>query len=195
MAFRHVVAVAGTLIIGLACSAGAQSGKPGPDEMVNNPPFANWAQFKPGTTVTQKEIVSMPDGRKLEQTITHKLVQKSKDRVVVETIVKDKMAGTEESSRETRVYQAKVKMSEVSTESGPNVAVTEGKEDMTVKGKKLAVEWVEAVTKSGDDVWTEKMWTATEIPGGIVKQTLVHKQGDKVLTESVLEMIDFKPGS
>src|SRR5262249_53307406 len=101
MAFRHVVAVAGTLIIGLACSAGAQSGKPGPDEMVNNPPFANWAQFKPGTTVTQKEIVSMPDGRKLEQTITHKLVQKSKDRVVVETIVKDKMAGTEENSRET----------------------------------------------------------------------------------------------
>src|SRR5262245_28377801 len=71
MAFRHVVAVAGTLIVGLACSAGAQSGKPGPDEMVNSPPFANWAQFKPGTTVTQKEIVSTPDGRKLEQTITH----------------------------------------------------------------------------------------------------------------------------
>jgi len=195
MAFRHVVAVAGTLIVGFACSAGAQSGKPGPNEMVDNPPFANWAQFKPGTTVIQKEIVSMPDGSKIEQMITHKLVQKNKERVVVETIVKDKMAGTEESTRETKVYPAKVKMSEVNTESGPDVAVTEGKEEMTLKGKKLAVEWVEAVTKSGDDVWTEKMWTAREIPGGIVKQTLVHKRGDKVLTESVLEMIDFKLGS
>ena len=195
MAFRHVVAVAGTLIVGLACSAGAQSGKPGPNEMVDNPPFANWAQFKPGTTVMQKEIVSMPDGSKIEQMITHKLVQKNKERVVVETIVKDKMAGTEESTRETKVYPAKVKMSEVNTESGPDVAVTEGKEEMTLKGKKLAVEWVEAVTKSGDDVWTEKMWTAKEIPGGVVKQTLLHKRGDKVLTESVLEMIEFKPGS
>jgi len=196
MAFGRVgVVVAGALIVGLAGPAGAQSGKPGPDEMIINPPFANWAQFKPGTTVTQREVVSMPDGRKLEQTITHKLVQKNKERVVVETIVKDKMAGTEESTRETKVYPAKVKMSEVNTESGPDVAVTEGKEEMTLKGKKLAVEWVEAVTKSGDDVWTEKMWTAREIPGGIVKQTLVHKRGDKVLTESVLEMIDFKPGS
>ena len=195
MALRHVVAVVGTLIVGLACSAGAQSAKPGPNEMVDNPPFANWAQFKPGTTVTQKEVVTMPDGHKLEQTITHKLVQKNKDRVVVETIVKDKMAGTEESTRETKVYPAKVKMSEVSTETGPDVAVTEGKEEMTVKGKKLAVEWVEAVTKSGDDVWTERMWTAREIPGGVVKQTLLHKRGDKVLTESVLEMIEFKPGS
>jgi hypothetical protein len=39
------------------------------------------------------------------------------------------------------------------------------------------------------------MWTAREIPGGIVKQTVAHKRGDKLVTESVLEMIDFKPGS
>ena len=64
-----------------------------------------------------------------------------------------------------------------------------------VKGRKVAVEWVEAVTRSGDEVWTEKMWTAREIPGGIVKQTLVHKHGDTVVSESVLEMVDFKPGS
>src|SRR5262245_55661962 len=144
MVFGRVVVAAGALIVGLACSAEAQSTTPGPGDVVDNPPFANWAQFKPGTTVTQREVVSMPDGRKLEQTITHKLVQKNKERVVVETIVKDKMAGAEESTRETKVYPAKAKMSEVNTESGPDVAVTEGKEEMTVKGKKLAVEWVEA---------------------------------------------------
>jgi len=195
MELRRVIAAAGTLIVGLACSVGAQSARPGPDEMVDNPPFANWAQFKPGTIVMQKEVVSMPDGRKLEQLITYKLVQKNKERVVVESTVKDKMAGATESTRTLNTYPAKVKMRDVSGETGPDVSVTEGKEEMTVKGNKLAVEWVEAVTRSGDDMWTEKMWTAREIPGGIVKQTVVHKRGAELLTESVLEMIDFKPGS
>src|SRR5262245_29399453 len=195
MELRRVVAAAGTLLVGLACSVGAQSARPGPDEMVDNPPFANWAQFKPGTIVMQKEVVSLPDGRKLEQLITYKLVQKNKEHVVVESKVKDKAGGATERHRRLHTYPARVKMGDVRTETGPDVSVTEGKEEMTVKGRKLAVEWVEAVTRSGDDVWTEKMWTAREIPGGIVKQTVVHKRGDKLVTESVLEMIDFKPGS
>ena len=195
MEWRRVVAAAGILIVGLAGSVGAQSARPGPDEMIDNPPFANWAQFKPGTIVTQKEVVSMPDGRKLEQLITYKLVQKNKQHVVVESTVKDTMAGETESTRTVNTYPAKVKMRDVSTETGPDASVTEGKEEMTVKGRKLAVEWVEAVIKSGDDVWTEKTWTAREIPDGIVKRTVVHKRGDKLVSESVLEMIDVKPGS
>ena len=195
MVFRRVVVASVALIVGLACSAGAQSGKPGPGDTVDNPPFANWAQFKPGTTVTQKEVVSLPDGRKLEQVITYKLLQKSDARVVVESTVKDKIAGMGESTRTVNTYPAKVKLSEVSTAVGPDASVTEGKEEMTVKGRKVAVEWVEAVTRSGDEVWTEKMWTARDIPGGILKQTVVHKRGDTVVSESVLEMVDFKPGS
>ncbi len=195
MALRRVIVAAGTLIVGLACSVGAQSARPGPDEMVDNPPFANWTQFKLGTIVMQKEVVSLPDGRKLEQLLTYKLVKKNKDDVVVESTVKDRTAGATDSTRMLNTYPARVRMRDVSTERGPDVAVTEGKEEMTVKGRKLAVEWVEAVIRGGDDVWTEKMWTAREIPGGIVKQTLVHKRGDKVVSESVLEMTDFKPGS
>src|SRR5262245_37567462 len=195
MELRRVVAAVRPLIVGLAWSAGAPAARPGPDEMVDNPPFANWAQFKPGTIVVQKEVVSMPDGRKLEHLITYKLVQKNKESVVIESTVKDKMAGATDSTRALNTYPARVKMRDVSAETGPDASVTEGKEEMTVKGRKLAVEWVEAVTRSGDDVWTEKMWTAREIPGGIVKQTVVHKRGDKLVTESVLEMIDFKPGS
>jgi hypothetical protein len=195
MKLRRVVATAGTLIVGLACSVGAQSARPGPDEMIDNPPFANWAQFRPGTIVTQREVVSIPDGRRLEQVITYKLVRKDKDRVVVESTVKDKTGSATDSTRTVNTYPARVKMRDVSAETGPEAAVTEGKEDMTVKGRKLAVEWVQAITKSGDDVWTEKMWTAREIPGGIVKQTVVHKRGDTLITESVLELVDFKPGS
>src|SRR5215467_16375842 len=106
MELRRVVAAAGTLIVGLACSVGAQSARPGPDEMVDNPPFANWAQFKPGTIVMHREVVSMPDGRKLEQLITYKLVQKNKDRVVVESTVKDTGAGATDSTRTLNSYPA-----------------------------------------------------------------------------------------
>ena len=60
MEWRRVVAAAGILIVGLAGSVGAQSARPGPDEMIDNPPFANWAQFKPGTIVTQKEVSQQP---------------------------------------------------------------------------------------------------------------------------------------
>src|SRR5262245_10708389 len=109
MELRRVIVAAGTLVVGFACSVGAQSARPGPDEMVDNPPFANWAQFKPGTIVTQKEVVSLPDGRKVEQLITYKLVKKNKDDVVVESTVKDKMAGPTESTRTVNTYPARVK--------------------------------------------------------------------------------------
>jgi len=91
-------------------------------------------------------------------------------------------------------YPPTIRMDQVSA-SSPDAAVTEGKEELVVKGKKIATEWVEAVTKSGDDVWREKTWTAQEIPGGIIKETLVHERGGKVVSESILELVDFKLGS
>jgi hypothetical protein len=66
---------------------------------------------------------------------------------------------------------------------------------VVVKGKKIAAEWLEVVHKQGDEVWAEKRWTAREIPGGLIKRTLVRKRGDQVLSESVLEMVEFKHGS
>ena len=178
--------------VAVAGSAEAQPAKPKPDEMVNNPPYAHWSALKPGATVTQREVVSLPDGRKLEHVITHKLVQKNKQRAVVETTVKENIPGMVETSRTVTSYPAQVKMSEAGT---ADVSVTEGKEEVTVKGKKVDAEWVEAVTKHGDEVWTEKMWTARDIPGGIIKRTLTRKRGDAVLSESVLEVVEFKPGS
>jgi hypothetical protein len=192
MVLRHVVLVAAALTFGLAVSADAQPAKPKPDDMVNNPPYAHWSALKPGATVTQREVVSLPDGRKLELVITHKLVQKNRQRAVVETTVKENIPGMVESSRTVTSYPAQVKMSEAGT---ADVSVSEGKEEVTVKGKKVAAEWVEAVTRYGDEVWTEKMWTARDIPGGIIKRTLTRKRGDAVLSESVLEIVDFKSGS
>src|SRR5262249_2923966 len=73
----------------LALSAVAQPGfaedKPKPDEMVNNPPYENWAEFPVGTSITQKETVKLNDGTTVAIDTTSKLVKKDKESVVVET--------------------------------------------------------------------------------------------------------------
>lgn len=179
------------LIAALLLPAGAWAADPQPDEMVNNPPYSNWSAFKPGTTVKQMETVKLPDGTKIEISKTSKLIKKNKDQVVVETTVKDSGGGVSESQTTVATYAAKVKMSAIDTPDAV-ATVTEGKEDVDFKGKKIEAEWVEATTKAGDEVTTEKIWTARDVPGGIVKETLTKKKGDAVVSESVTELVEFK---
>ena len=86
------------LAILLAAPAAARAAEPKPQvgDLVNNPPYAHWSAFKPGTSVTQREVV------------------------------------------------------------------------------------------------TEKVWTARDIPGGIIKRTVTRKQGDTVASDSVLELVGYK---
>ena len=165
---------------------------PKPDEMVNNPPFANWSMFEPGTTVSQQETVTLADGSKVQLTKTLKLVSKSKDQVVVESTVKQSGGGAVESETTATAYPAKVKRKDVDTPDDASATVTEGKETVDFKGKKIEAEWVEATVKEGESSWTEKIWTAKDVPGGIVKQTLTEKKGGKVVSESLLEVVETK---
>ena len=173
----------------------AAESKPNPDEVVNNPPFAHWSSFPTGTTVTQRETVSLPDGSKVQEMSTSKLVEKSKDKVVVETIITTSGDAVKETTTSVASYPPKVKMREVDTPAGEIASVTEGKEEVDFKGKKVTSEWVEAVSRSGDDVTTEKVWTVRDVPGGLIKQTIVHKRGDKIVSESIREVVEVKLGS
>ena len=167
--------------------------QPKPDDMVNNPPFAHWSAFKPGTAVTQRETITLSDGTKLTQDITSKLLEKNKEKVVVETSYKESGGGVTDQEKTVTAYPAKVKMSQVDTPDAMLASITEGTEKVTVKGKEVDAEWVEAVSKEGDEVVTEKIWTARDIPGGIIKRTITRKKGDKVVSESVLEVLEFSP--
>ena len=177
--------------VALFFASPASAADPKPDDMVNNPPFVGWSMFKPGTTVTQRETVTLADGSKFEMVMTHKLVEKRKDKVVVQTTVTASGHVSGEETMTTATFPAKVKMSEANSPTDA-VAVTEGKETLDVKGKKVDTEWYEAVTTFGDDVTTDKAWTARDIPGGVVKETITKKEGGKVLSESLLEVVDWK---
>ena len=175
----------------------AAEAKPDPNDMVNNPPYAQWSEFKPGTRVTQREVVTLPNGEKVEQIITHKLLSRDQHQAVVETIATEgavggRKSGAAESSKTITTFPARVKMSEVDTPADASSSLTQGVEDIDVKGKKVSTEWTELVTHKGDEVITEKEWTARDIPGGLIKRTVTHKKGDTVVSDSVLELVTFK---
>ena len=95
--------------------------------------------------------------------------------------------GMAERTKTVTTFPAKVKMSQVDTPADASVSVTEGSEEVEVKGKKVTSEWVQAVTHNGDEVTTEKVWTARDIPGGLIKRTVTRKKGDTVVSDSTLE--------
>jgi len=187
------------LAILLAAPAAARAAEPKPQvgDLVNNPPYAHWSAFKPGTSVTQREVVTLANGTTLEQVITTKLLKREKNQVAIETTMTEGAAsgantGMAESTKTVTTFPAQVKMSQVDTPADAATSVTEGVEEVDVKGKKVSAEWVQAVTHHGDEVVTEKVWTARDIPGGIIKRTVTRKQGDTVASDSVLELVGYK---
>ena len=130
---------------------GAQT-TPRPDELVNNPAFAHWARFKRGTTVIQKQTVTLSDGRKIEHDITVRLAEKTRDKVVIETTQTPTMDGMVSSTRTFTTFPAKVRMERVQTPRATLDAFAEGEEPVTVRGQTFTAHWVEAATKAGDEV-------------------------------------------
>lgn len=163
---------------------------PKPGDMVNNPPFVHWSQFAVGTSVTTKEVVTLADGSVEEVIATAKLVEKAKDHVTVETVVTggeaDKKDAALEQTKTVTDFPAKVKFERTHTPPSVGYSVTEGKEAVEVNGKTVDAEWVEATATNGDETVVEKVWTAQDVPGGIVKQTITKKKGGKLTSQSTL---------
>jgi hypothetical protein len=174
----------------------AKAASPKPGDVVTNPAYAQWAHFAVGTSVTQKEAVTLADGTIVESLMTAKLVSKNKRKLTVETTVAAfdaaKRAGAADETKTLTTYPAKVKFEDIHTPESGGYSVTVGKEVLDVKGKMIEAEWVEASTTNGDGTVTEKDWYAVDIPGGLVKQTVTKKKGTQVTSQSTLELVDLK---
>ncbi len=162
-------------------------------DVVNNPPFAHWAQFKPGASVSLKEVTTLPDGSVGVSTITSKLLSKSKKSVKVETVVSTSgngpFAASSETTRTVTEFPAKVHYEDAQT-LDPTYSVSEGKEVLAVKGKQFDTEWVESSAKNGEELTVEKLWTVQEVPGGIVKRTVTRKKRDETVT-ALTELLNY----
>jgi len=194
-----VLAVAGPVLAQQAVPTNeppkpASSPKPG--DIVTNPEYAQWAGFAVGTSVTQKEAVKLADGTVVESLMTAKLVSKNNKQLTVETtVVAVEAAKPVDAADETKTlttYPAKVKFEDIQTPESDGYSVTAGKEVLDVKGKSIEAEWVEASTTNSDGSVTEKDWYTSEVPGGLVKQTVTKKKGAQVTSQSMLELVDIK---
>ena len=174
------------------------------DDLVANPRYKGWAEFKPGATLTHKEKTRFPAGSPQgkyypegvdERDVTYKLVSVSPDKAVVETVVLDYGLLSQVEAAPTRIiYPAKVKRAYVE-EAREHLNVKEGKEDLEVLGKTYKCEWYETTRTTADgEVVTRKRWIAAEVPGGIVKEVTVTKKGDQVIAETTTTVTEMKAG-
>jgi hypothetical protein len=173
-----------------------RSESPKPGDLITNPTFALWANFAVGTSVTQKEAVTLADGTIIESQITARLVSKHPDKVTVETTLVPldaaRRAGVVDETKTLTTYSSKVKFEDFQTPESSGYSVTTGKETLDLNGKRIDTEWVEASSTNSDGSITERDWYATDIPGGLVKQTVTKKKGAEMTSQSMLELVDVK---
>ena len=178
----------------LTCLALATARAGDADDLVTNPRYKGWAEFKPGATLTHKEKTRFPAGSPQgkyypegvdERDVTYKLVSVSPDKVVIETVVLDYELLSRVEAAPTRIiYPAKVKRANVEG-ARERLKVKEGKEDVEALGKTYKCEWYETTRTTADgEVVTRKRWIVPEVPGGIVKEVTVTKKGDQVIAET-----------
>ncbi len=192
--------VGGMLALGVLL-LGVAAGRAGDDKdaMVDNPKFRFWANFKAGATSTYAETTKMTGAEAAKvpggvdrKTITYKLANVGADKVVVVTVVvEEDFLGTLESAPTRLTFPAKVKKANVAAFL-QEWSVTEGKEETVKVGDKEIMCKVRAGTQKVEGGMVEfKICYSDTVPGGVVRRTRTTKEGDKVVAETTITLLQF----
>jgi hypothetical protein len=158
------------------------------DEMVDNPMYSAWANFKPGATATVSENTTysgdtnpVPD----RKVVTYTLESVSPDKVVVRAVaVEQDVLGTVENAPTKHTYPAKLKKSYLAL-AAPELQANKGEETITWKGKEIACKTLSGSYKKEGETVEFKFWANEKVPGGIVKRTRTLKQKEDTITTTV----------
>jgi hypothetical protein len=179
-------------------------------DLATNPPYKNWSAFKVGTTAIVKETLidkSGDDPNAVDATarpeyppvnvMTYTLLQVTPEKAVVELRQTEIEANSETEHAPVKItYPAKISKKYagqiLSKEKVGNFK--EEEEMVEAAGKKIDCHKIHSEIKVGDETSISTIWHSDNVPGGIVKQKTIKKQGDKVLFESTRELIGIKEG-
>jgi hypothetical protein len=166
-------------------------------EMTENPYFKYWSKSKVGATVTMKETTKVaasgPCEEKSEEVkqITHKLLELTAERAVVETVVTEgEVFGLVESAPTKHIYPAKMSkevLQDLIKETGAKgepATIKVG--DVEVKATHLT-----GTMKGKDDEVSFSIWLSDDVPGGIVKRVRTTKVKGEVVAETTIEVEKF----
>jgi hypothetical protein len=138
---------------------------PAAGELVDNPLYKNWAQFKPGSFTKMKFSQEMA-GNKTESIVTQTLKELDAEKAVVVIEAKMLMNGQENPMPpQTLEVKAKVTKAEADMINNPEGKKAEGEETLEVAGKKLKCKWLEIEQDNMGMKIKARTWLCDEVPG------------------------------
>lgn len=168
------------------------------EEMVANPLYTYWKNFKPGSSTTHVEKTKLtgkdkklaPDGTDVKE-VTYKLVEVSDDSVVVDTTVVEYLFLRIIEQPVTRTtYPAKVKKAHLAA-AKEAVGADVGKATIEINGKSYQCKTLAGTMQNGKENVLKKLWFSESIPGGIVKEVTTTTLGKKLDSEVTIELKSY----
>jgi hypothetical protein len=186
----------GLLLTVVVAASRAQEEK---GEMVENPKYKLWANFKPGASVKVNEVTkfhgedkeTVPGGVD-RKSITYRLISKDDKRVIVGTVVtEDTLLGTVESAPTRTTYPAKITKAALDAVLEEFNAKPSDDETVKAAGKDFKCKVLKGNITKGKATIDFKLCYTDEVPGGIVQRTRTTKLGDKPVAETTITMVSF----
>lgn len=168
-------------------------------EQADNPYYKYWSKSKVGATVSLKETTKMSapagtegDSGEEVKAITHKLVELTAEKAVVETVVTEgEIFGFIQSAPTKHIYPAKMNK-EVLEDLLKETGAKGEKVKLKVGDKEMDVMYLSGTMKKGKDDDVEfKIWLSEEVPGGIVKRVRASKFKGEITAETTIELMSF----
>ncbi len=156
---------------------------------IESPLYKSWALFPVGTTIKTRTLTERGDLR-TETATTSRLIEKTTDKVVIESVVVSNATGQSVENPPQRFeYRRRfpllpgVKKEDVGTPKG---VIAQGEETVEIAGKRFRSRWYDAqgTTDAGPSI--TRTWMSEEVPGKLLKAvTRVPKAGKTTTIELV----------
>ena len=184
------------VILSLLTVASARAQDP-QQEMVDNPHYQYWHNYKPGATVVHEERTKAADSESSqgpdEKRITYKLLEANDKEVVVEMVVTEKEPlGYIQEAPTRYILPAKVSRQDLERQMQMTGAKT-GEEVLKVQGRELKVRTMTGTIKEPDGTEKQyKVWLSDDVPGAIVKKVQTTRQNGAVVAETTIALLSYK---
>ena len=161
-------------------------------EKAANPVYQSWERFSQGTSIVHKPIYDT-SMNKYEVTMTYTLVERTRDKVVVEMQVTTRVNGVETRNRPMKMDNPRAIPLPPGAKAPPAGKIEgmtdQGEEIVKIAGREVKAKWYKARNKvEGNDNFT-RSWSSDEVPGGLVK-SVTTTPGNK--SSMLMELVEIK---
>src|SRR5262245_2457645 len=164
-------------------------------EQVENPQYASWAAFKPGTKVVLRSVTATAGNPAVTTTTkTYRLVELTAEHAVVDVAVRTKRydgaAFDNPPEKFTFPRLMPLPPGVAKADFGKPVgAQARGEESVTIGDKSYAATWHEGKDRNEAGEVFVKVWTSTAAPGGLIRSVTRIPAVGKTTTIELVEVV------